>query len=151
MLISAAFPSNWLKASDLQGKETKYTISHCQMETIGDGEKPVLYFEELEKGLVMNKTNSQFLEMLYGDETNNWAGAEIILYPTETDYQGKRVAAIRLKVPPRKPVRPAAPAVRQRVIPSGPSYDPNAGKGVGGIKGNGNPATPDDPLEDAPF
>ena len=45
MKISSAFPSKYLKAADLQGKQVTVVMSHVTMETIGDDERPVLYFK----------------------------------------------------------------------------------------------------------
>ena len=53
MKMSAAFPSDYLKASDLLGREAKVKISHVEMREVGrDKEhKPVLYFQGQRKGI----------------------------------------------------------------------------------------------------
>ena len=58
MRISSAFPSKYLKAADLQDKQVTVRMSHVETETIGDDDRPVLYFQGKEKGLVLNKTNA---------------------------------------------------------------------------------------------
>ena len=103
MKISAAFPSKYLKAADLQGKQVTATISYVTMETIGDEERPILYFNGKEKGLVLNKTNANTIANTFGDDTEDWRGAEIVLFETAVDFQGKSMPAIRCRVPPRKP------------------------------------------------
>jgi hypothetical protein len=102
MRISAAFPSKYLKAADLQDKQVNAVMSHVTMETIGDDNRPVLYFQGKEKGLVLNKTNGNTLAYAFGDDTDEWRGGEIVLFPTMVDFQGKTTAAIRCRVPPRK-------------------------------------------------
>ncbi|MGP1257068.1 MAG: hypothetical protein ACTS10_21810 [Kiloniellales bacterium] len=99
MRISSAFPSNYLKASDLQGHEPTVTIARVAMETVGDDHKPILYFQGKEKGVVLNKTNANNIAMLYGDETESWTGKPITLYSTWVDFQGKSVEAIRVRPP----------------------------------------------------
>lgn len=112
MLISQAFPSEFLKAGDLQDREVRVVMDHVELKDVGDETKPVLFFQGKEKGLVLNKTNSNNIAMIYGDDTDDWAGRELILYPTMVDYQGRSVPAIRVKVP-----RPMAPQ-REAVVPA---------------------------------
>jgi hypothetical protein len=105
--LSDAFPSNFLKAADLQGRRVIATISHVTFEDIG---KPVVYFKGKEKGLVLNKTNGNMIAEVTGDDdTDNWSGVSIVLYPTRVDFQGKRVDAIRVDKP-EPGQRQAAPA-----------------------------------------
>jgi hypothetical protein len=106
-------PSNWLKAQDLEDEDLAVTISAIKQEEIGQGGqtewKWVLYFQGLEKGLVLNKTNATTIGKLHGEYTDDWMGKRITLYPTEVDFQGQRVQAIRVKnkVPKAARDRPA--------------------------------------------
>jgi len=97
--IGSAFPSKFLKADDLRGRAVKLTIDSVQMEKLDDGEKPVLFFLGKEKGLVLNRTNSDVLADAFGHETDDWANREIEVYPDKTHYQGKLVACLRVRVP----------------------------------------------------
>jgi hypothetical protein len=121
MNVNAIFPSNYLKASDLQGKQPRVTIERVELETLGQGkdaqQRPVIYFAGKDKGLVANKTNMSAVAAVFGDETDDWGGAEIILFETMVDYQGKVTPAIRVKVPP---VAPRKPAPRPPVQEEGP-------------------------------
>jgi hypothetical protein len=100
MNIGKAFPSNYLKASDFQGKRSVMTIESVVIENIGDEDKPIVYFNEAELGLVLNKTNANMIsEIAKSEETDNWLGIKIILYSTRVDFQGRRVDAIRVDVP----------------------------------------------------
>jgi arabinogalactan endo-1,4-beta-galactosidase len=103
MRISSAFPSKYLRAADLQDKQVAVRMSHVETETIGDDDRPVLYFQGKEKGLVLNKTNANAISAVYGDDTENWRGGEIVLFQTMVDFQGKTMAAIRCRVLARKP------------------------------------------------
>lgn len=102
MQISQAFPSNYLKAADLQGRNITVKIDRVEKEKIGNDSKLVLYFQGKEKGMVLNKTNANNIAYLYGEETDEWAGAEITLFEAMVDYQGKTVPAIRVRAPQRK-------------------------------------------------
>jgi len=97
MRISEAFPSQYLKAADLQKRTIRVVIDRVTTEDIGSDNKPVLYFQGEEKGLVLNKTNSNNIAYLFGDETDDWTGRDIELFPTIVDFQGRPVEAIRVR------------------------------------------------------
>lgn len=95
----SSFPSNYLKASDFE-KPKLLTIKKFVEEDIGGEPKPIVYFEEDQKGLVLNKVNGDSIEKISGSwETENWKGHRIVLFQSETDYQGKRVPCIRVRAP----------------------------------------------------
>jgi hypothetical protein len=129
MRIDSAFPSSYLKAADLQGRTVSVVMDRVAMEEIGSGEhKPVLYFVGKEKGMVLNKTNSNNIAAAYGYETEAWAGQKIELFPTMVDFQGKSVEAIRCRPPRGATPHPYAP----------PNYDQQR---------NGNGATTSTPQQ----
>jgi hypothetical protein len=98
--INTAFPSSYLKAADLQGRRAPVTVDRVAMEDIGGEHKPVLFFQGKDRGLVLNKTNAAMIAEIAGsEETDEWKGVRIVLYPTKTDFQGKRVDAIRVDYP----------------------------------------------------
>jgi hypothetical protein len=114
MRISAAFPSTYLKAADLQGRTVPVAIDRVELEEIGGEHKPILYFQGKDKGLVLNKTNANNIAAVYGDDTDDWIGGGIQLFPTMVDFQGRSVEAIRVRVAPRK----AASAPQPRPAPA---------------------------------
>lgn len=101
MKISAAFPSKYLKAADLQDKNVTLIMNRVELEDIQgeDHKKPVLYFEKAKKGLVLNVTNSKAIARIYGDNTDDWEGKAVTLFPAMVDFKGDTVEAIRLKAP----------------------------------------------------
>jgi len=102
MNIDSAFPSNYLKASDLGDKQPIVTIDRIEVEPIGrDKEiKPVLYFQGKEKGLVLNKTNAKKIAEITGSkDTDDWSGCQVKIYATETEFAGETVECIRVKAP----------------------------------------------------
>jgi hypothetical protein len=103
MNINTAFPSKWLKAADLSdGNDLVLTISHVITENIGQGAeqevKPVIYFNETDKGLVLNKTNANTISHLFGPETEGWSGKRISIFSTEVDFAGKQTLALRVRM-----------------------------------------------------
>lgn len=114
MKIGSAFPSDFLKASDLNDTPVTVTIKGIKIETVGrdKDEKPILYFQGKEKGLVLNKTNGKTVAKIAGsEETDDWTGVKIILYPTETEFAGEMVDCIRIRAPKPQgsPLRKPAP------------------------------------------
>lgn len=98
MRMSEAFPSNYIRAIDLKGRDVTVTISRVVMEDIGGDTKPVLYFQGTSKGMVLNKTNANNIASMYGDESDAWSGRQITVFPSQTDFQGKSVPCIRVRI-----------------------------------------------------
>jgi hypothetical protein len=97
------YPSNsqYLKASDFQGREVRVKIASHEIAKFDNGDKVVLKFDGKEKGLTLNKTNAMRVADAYGEDIESWVGEEIIMYPDKTDFGGKMVDCIRLRIPPK--------------------------------------------------
>lgn len=110
MQISTAFPSEFLRAADLQGRQVRATIDRVEIREVGsDGDhKPVLFFSGKDKGLVLNKTNATAIGDAYGDDTDDWTGQPLVLFDAMVSYQGKNVKAIRVRVPTPAELKTAA-------------------------------------------
>lgn len=125
--VNDAFPSNYLKASDLQGRNVTVTIDRVDMEMIGNGsnreQKMVMYFAGKDKGMVVNKTNANNIAAMYGPDTDGWLGQKVMLYEAMVPYQGRDVPALRVRG------IPGGPSAAGRVQPAqrqAPSRHPNA-------------------------
>lgn len=90
--------SNYLKAEDLGGREVPVTIEKTEVIELNKKHKLYLSFVGKEKGLVLNKTNAAVIAKEYGDEYNTWGSKPIILFPTVTEYEGKTVDCIRIRI-----------------------------------------------------
>lgn len=124
--IQDAFPSNYLKASDLKGQQPIVTIDRVEFEPVGRTKemKPILYFVGKEKGIVLNKTNANNVANLAGTTmTEEWTGVRIRLYSTHVEFQGESVEAIRIKAAPPQPSGSAAQA--RPHAPAPPPAEPN--------------------------
>jgi hypothetical protein len=118
MNISDAFPSKYVKAEDLGGRDVTVTIKTCTLEDIilGEEPKPVLWFENASKGMVLNVTNARTLTKLYGPDTDAWAGRKIILRAEEVDFKGERVLGLRVSLSKPGEPQPAAQPSRSRSV-----------------------------------
>jgi arabinogalactan endo-1,4-beta-galactosidase len=129
--INEAFPSNYVKAADLKGRQLTVKMDRVEYEMIGDDKKLILYFVGKDKGMVLNKTNANNIATIYGDETDDWRDQEIVLFEAMVDFQGKTVPAIRVKAPVRQRA-PAARPVQTEREPQRPvrqMADADAGRG----------------------
>ena len=122
MKLSEAFPSNFLKADDLDGKNVTVEIADVTFEEIGQGRdkesKIMLAFKGKEKKLICNKTNCNTIAKLVGsDDTDDWIGHRITLTTREVDFQGTPTLAIRVSL--QKPsAQAAAPKKEEKPAPS---------------------------------
>jgi len=107
MNIDDAFPSKYLKASDLPEEGVQpATIEKIAIEEIGREKqrKPVIYFEDLDKAFVCNKTNANTIAKITGSRNlEDWTGKTIHLYRAEVEFGGEMVESIRVKIKPAKP------------------------------------------------
>ena len=99
MKVSEKFASNYLKAEDLQGRKVHVVIASVGFEQINGEDHLATYFRGKQKSLILNKTNASYLASAISDETDNWAGQEIVLYPAKVNFQGRMVDAIRVEMP----------------------------------------------------
>ncbi len=103
MNINEAFPSKYLKASDIPEEGQTVVIASIDEEEVGKDKevRPVLYFEGEDKGIILNKTNATNISKLYGYETDDWIGKKVQLGTAWVDFQGQSVEAIRIYPPKR--------------------------------------------------
>ncbi len=107
MNISSAFPSRYLRSADIPpGSSTAVTINTVKVENVEnssdpDDDKPVLYFEDRRKGMVLNRTNAAVIAEAYGDETDDWKGQPVEVFVSRTEFRGRSVPCLRLRIPDR--------------------------------------------------
>jgi hypothetical protein len=113
--------SAYLRKEDFPEPET-LTIKEVREEEVqAPGKesklKIVIYFEEYEKGVVLNQANGLVLELLTGyDDPEKWVGVRLRVYHDPTvEFGGKRVGGIRFAALRRKPVPPKS--TRTKSIP----------------------------------
>lgn len=98
------------------------TIAGATIEKLGDDEKIIIHFNELEKGLATNKINLKLMEAFYkSSDTDDWVGKKIVLWDdVSVMYAGKVVGGIRVRLPVQQPVAPAVPVAP---VPAAPAAD----------------------------
>jgi hypothetical protein len=99
MDLSSYFPDRGiLNASHIANGARTVTIAGVKIETVGQDEKPVVRFVELERGLALNKTNYLVLVEAYGAESDDWHGRQVILFVEKVSFNGKDVDSIKIRI-----------------------------------------------------
>jgi len=93
-------PPPHLCAEELEGRDVSVVIDSVGFGEVGEEKKTkgIIFFKEHGgRGLVLNRTNLSRIIELHGDDTDQWAGKSITLYPSETELAGKTVDCIRVR------------------------------------------------------
>lgn len=102
------FPNDYVSAAEFAGKDYTLTIREVKIEGVqtddGKESKPVLFFVETKKKLILNRTNSESIATMYGGAVEGWPGKRITLFPATTSAFGATVDCVRIreKVPPAR-------------------------------------------------
>lgn len=124
------FPSTYLKAADVQ-TPLQLTIKKVQFESLfgEDEDKPVMSFKEHgSKSLVLNKTNWDRCELLYGEDSDDWLGKPVMFHVETAQFQGKDTPSVRVDVAATRAAAAfAGPAPTKSPVPSAaaPSRPPS--------------------------
>ena len=134
--------SKYLRAEDLK-QEKKFRLKPVTEEVFKNKEgkaekKLVCWFTNDDRGLVLNKTNNRTIRGAFGDDTSNWPGKIVVLYPVMTDVGGKMTPALRVRIPPPKQ---ATAAPQQQTAPQQPVTS-GIGANAPSPTGNGAAAAP---------
>jgi hypothetical protein len=102
VLFSQQFPSRYLKAADIAalGPPVRVTITNVEKESTQRGDKVlVIFFAELEKPMILKKTNGTVIAKLYGNDMDAWVGQQVDLVIREQDFKGEAFEVIRVQPP----------------------------------------------------
>jgi hypothetical protein len=108
------YGSKYISVPDLKGGEPRLKIGKVGVEELREKNgttkrKYVVWFDGVEKGLVINKTNAKKLAEAYGKDPSKWIGQIVQLYSEETAAFGKGVRVRPLRKPAPTPVPAPAP------------------------------------------
>lgn len=97
--VAELAPSPHLEAADIGGEEVVVTIKTFDWHPVGEDRviKGILYFQEFDRGMVINKTNRVTLQHLFGEFLDELVGKRMTLYASETQFGGKVVPCLRIR------------------------------------------------------
>jgi hypothetical protein len=119
MNINHMFPKKYASGSDLNGKEITLVIRAIKYEKmfmVGNRpeDKPVIYFEKATKGIILSAALGRSIaQALQNEETDDWTGKAIKLYPVPMKVAGEDRIAIRAKAISQTTFTPTPPAELQ--------------------------------------
>ena len=100
--INAMTASTYLKQHDVTPPKI-VTISRLETANLARDDQPkkirwIMFFEELERGLVLNKTNLKRCAKACGsEESDDWLGKKIkLFFDEEVEFGGEQVGGIRI-------------------------------------------------------
>ena len=97
MRIENVYPSRYLNAASLES-EIDLTFKSITLEEMPDGKKKlVAFFNEIDKALVINKTNLVTIGQLHGSETDFWLGKKVTIFVTEVPTPSGMKPGIRVR------------------------------------------------------
>ncbi len=101
--VSERYQKAYLSTPDFEQARV-LTISRCVEMEVGTDEstdkKPVLFFQGVERGWPLNKTNWETISALTGQgDDDNWANYQIEIFKTQTQFGGKMVDCARVRAP----------------------------------------------------
>lgn len=117
MKFTDLVPASFLQKEDFD-RPALLTIDRIEIKNVApQGQPPenkgVIYFQEEDRGLVLNRTNAEIVGALYGKDPDQWPGRKIVAFTDpNVSFGGKLVGGIRLRAPKQQPAQPqpAAPA-----------------------------------------
>ena len=101
MKISTICPTRYATGDDLAGKHISLTIARVVMESMHAApgtpasDKPVVYFVNAVKGIILTPPLARQIAEILGDETDTWTGKRITIYPVPMRVAGIDRIAIR--------------------------------------------------------
>lgn len=114
MKLSDMFPRKYASGEDLGGKAVTLTIASVRTEKMRpqpnapQQTKYVVHLENATKGVILSRTLAYQIANIAGsEETTDWTGKRITLYPQPMTVAGKKRVAIRARAP--KPGNGTAP------------------------------------------
>jgi hypothetical protein len=117
MDVDVFFPSRFIKAADLKGKDVTLTIEGVAGDELegdkGKQYKGIVSFVGAKKKWVLNRTYALCLKAMWGRETDNWKGHKVTLYPSVFNDEPcirvkgspelEKALEFELKLPRKKP------------------------------------------------
>lgn len=122
--------SKFFRGKDLEGVPPLYLhIADVSEELMGRGSrqdvKCVMWFHENPKGLRLNKTAVNVLELAYGPDSDAWSGKRVKLYfDPAIEFGGRPVGGVAVATPPGVIYRGAAGHPGWGDAPQGPAGAP---------------------------
>jgi hypothetical protein len=95
--------STHLQATEFNGRVPTFTIARIEVSQLpslrvegAEETKGVIFFREITRGWVMNRTNVECLKEMFGKETNDWLGKRVTLRAEDVQVGKRKDMGIRI-------------------------------------------------------
>jgi hypothetical protein len=138
------FPSRWIKAEDIAGREVVATIESIGFEDFdkdinnpaaGKERRNTLKFVGGEKEMILNQTNGKTIFATYG-EPENWIGKQVVLFTMIVQGPNGNAPGIRLRAHYGEPQALSFASPNESVGPDPALVAATAGNGAPPVEGN---------------
>lgn len=139
--VDEAYGSRFLGVTDVT-KKIRTKILKVRKEDVKDREsgklkkKIIVFFESIDKGLILNVTNKNILAAGLGKSPANWIGASVGIFVDPTvGFGGKQTGGVRLRVllPPAAAKPAPAAATPPAAADGDPGFDPDFNDNVSNL------------------
>lgn len=92
----------YIDATEFNGKPVTLTVKDVDRKALADmhggtANKAVMWFEETDRQIVLNKTNLQLIKAMFGRLVDDWFGKRITFFPAKDD-SGKSESGLAIRV-----------------------------------------------------
>jgi hypothetical protein len=100
-LYNEIYGSKYYSVADLQGETPRHRIGKVDVDNLKDKDgttkrRILVYFDVVEKPLVLNKTNAKKLAESYTEDHSKWVGVVVDLYAEDTSMgKGVRLRPVK--------------------------------------------------------
>ena len=100
-LFNDIYGSKYLSVADLHGETPRYRIGKVDVADLKDKDgttkrRILVYFDGVEKPLVLNRTNAKKLAEVYTEDHRKWVGVVVDLYDEDTSMgKGIRLRPVK--------------------------------------------------------
>ena len=109
----------FFKPADLEnGHEETHTISYLDEQVeMFNKQIDILNFQTTARQLQLNMTTAEWLISNLGDDPQNWAGKEVVLYLGEYEFSNQKKYGVRLKLPGQPSTTTNGPPPQLQALP----------------------------------
>lgn len=97
--VSEGFPRKYVNAAEIGDRVLRLTIERVLIEQLDRERKWCMYFVGAKKGLVLNRTNAEYMQRSVHDDSDKWLGLEVDLFTELVEHDGEMKPGIRLRLP----------------------------------------------------
>lgn len=97
--VSDGFPRKYVNSAEIGNRVLRLAIERVVVEQIDRERRWVMYFKGAKKGLVLNRTNAEYLAHAVHDDSDRWVGLAVDVFTEKVEFDGELVDGVRIRLP----------------------------------------------------